>query len=59
MSKDEQNIIGCFGMIVAYGVTVVAASLMNGWALSLLWKWFVVSVFEVPSLSLVQAIGRY
>lgn len=33
-------------------------TLLNGWALHLLWAWFVTPIFEAaPSLSIGQAIG--
>ncbi len=36
---------------------MVAAYLLNGAALMLLWGWFMVSTFGLPVISLVQAIG--
>lgn len=39
-------------------VFVVSATMLNGYALSVLWGWFVVPTFEtVPPLSLPAAIG--
>jgi hypothetical protein len=29
----------------------------HGWILTLFWKWFVVSAFHIPALSITQAIG--
>ena len=41
---------GIFGLLIL-------SSLINGWALSLLWGWFIVPVFSAPALTLGQAIG--
>jgi len=38
-------------LIVAYTV------LMNGWALATLWRWFMVSAFHLPLLTIPAAIG--
>jgi len=32
-------------------------AILNGWVLSWLWLWFVVPVFAVPALSMLQSIG--
>lgn len=34
-----------------------ASNLVKGWALTKLWAWFVVPVFHLPVLSIVQGIG--
>lgn len=36
---------------------LVLSSLLRGYALSILWGWFVVPVFGLPRLSVLQAIG--
>ena len=30
---------------------------LNGWAASVLWKWFVVPVFDLPLLGVMEAVG--
>jgi hypothetical protein len=43
---------------VTFGLTtMVGLTLLRGALLQLLWGWFVVPVFHLPSLSLVQALG--
>lgn len=42
--------------VVALIMTPVSA-ILNGWALSKLWEWFVVPPFDLPSLSIPEAIG--
>ena len=34
-----------------------AGSIVKGWALSKLWVWFVMPLFPVPALTIVQSIG--
>lgn len=36
---------------------LVYSALLNGWALSKLWVWFIASTFGLPILTLPQAIG--
>ncbi|MFS1518600.1 hypothetical protein V1503_19365 [Bacillus sp. SCS-151] len=31
--------------------------LIHGFVLSLLWEWFIVSAFSVPSISIIEAVG--
>lgn len=47
------------GIIVAVAVPLVVAvlAMLNGWALSILWGWFVVPLFALPGLTVPQAIG--
>ena len=44
------------GIITVTLVTMVLSTLLNGWAFSLLWEWFVVPL-GYPVLSIPQAIG--
>jgi hypothetical protein len=48
--------VSCLVSILAL-IATPFAYIVNGWALSLLWDWFVVSTFDVPSLSIPIAIG--
>ena len=53
MSKETQAtlmVIGAFAMIPI-------SILMNAWAVSVLWHWFVTPRFHVPDLSLASAVG--
>lgn len=45
------------GGIVGVGVLMVVSSVFNGYALSVLWGWFVVPTFGAPALDIVPAIG--
>ena len=44
---------GCLSLIVV----IVLGTILNGWALVLLWGWFVVVPFGLPALSFGQALG--
>ena len=43
--------------LLAILLVLVVSSIANGFVLSVLWGWFVVPLFEVPSLTITQAIG--
>jgi hypothetical protein len=55
--KTDNIILGYIGLLTAVITMVITSTIVNGWALSLLWAWFVVPIFELPALSLMQAIG--
>lgn len=38
-------------------VVLVGADLLNGWVLSILWRWFIVPTFNLPHLQVVPAMG--
>jgi hypothetical protein len=46
-----------FGSIVGVGLLIVLSAIFNGYALSVLWGWFVVPTFGGPALGIVPAIG--
>jgi len=45
--------LGCLGI----GVVMVVGSVFGGWALSIMWGWFIVPLFGLPGLSVPYAIG--
>lgn len=47
---------GCLTVLVAL-MLVPVASAFSGWALSLMWGWFVVTTFGAPPLSVWAAVG--
>ncbi|TSC73972.1 MAG: hypothetical protein G01um101444_416 [Parcubacteria group bacterium Gr01-1014_44] len=49
--------LAILGGIVGVAVLMVASSIFNGYALSVLWGWFVVPTFGAPALGIVPAIG--
>lgn len=51
-------VIIALAAIPLIAVMFFVATLLNGWALHLLWAWFVVPVFDaLPALTTGQAIG--
>lgn len=36
---------------------ILVSPILNGWALTILWGWFVVPIFGLPALSISSAIG--
>lgn len=54
--KDEK-FLTCLGALALVVGALVVGIPMSGWALSVLWGWFVVPVFNVPNLSIAQAVG--
>jgi len=53
---DNDQKLGCLVKLSAL-VLIVISSLLNGWALKVLWSWFVAPVFQISTISIVQAIG--
>lgn len=49
--------LAVLGGIVGVGILMVFSSIFNGYALSVLWGWFVVPTFGAPALGVVPAIG--
>ena len=45
------------GYIVTTLFLTVYGMIMNGWALSKLWKWFIATTFALPPLTIPAAIG--
>lgn len=43
--------------LVAFTVIIVVSALVNGWALALLWSWYMVPIFGLKVLTINQAIG--
>ncbi len=50
-------ILMSIGTLAAVSVMAVPAAILRGWALHLLWLWFMVPIFHLPVLGVVQAIG--
>jgi hypothetical protein len=49
--------MGFLVVLILFVATVALSSILNGWALSILWEWFMVPVFALPSLTIPTAIG--
>jgi putative Mn2+ efflux pump MntP len=55
--KKLEAFVSCVVVIMAVPFLMVYGYFANGFVLSRLWEWFIVSVFDWPSLNIVQAIG--
>ena len=55
--KDSEKGFAALGMLVGGFAVIVGAIVVRGWALSILWGWFVVPVFKLPVLGIAQAVG--
>lgn len=50
-------LIGCVGIIAVALFIIALSALIRGFVISVMWGWFIVPVFGLPELSIVQAIG--
>jgi hypothetical protein len=49
--------LAVLGGTVLVVIAIVLSAVFNGYALSVLWGWFVVPTFNLPQLSIAAAIG--
>ncbi len=54
--KSETG-LASLGLIVFIFFAIIGSFIANGWALSVMWGWFVVPLFGLPALSIPAAIG--
>ena len=50
------SIVG-IGLVVLMGLEVILGYIVSGLVLSIMWDWFMVPTFEVPEISILEAIG--
>ena len=43
--------------VAAVAFIIVPALILDGWVISILWGWFAVETFSLPTLTIVQCIG--
>lgn len=55
--KTDNVVFGCFGIGIAFILLLVLSAIINGFVLSILWSWFIVPLFGLPTLTIPQAIG--
>lgn len=46
-----------FSNVVGFVFVMVFGPIINGYVLSVLWRWFIVPTFDAPALGVVSAIG--
>jgi len=57
MKKNDMTVLGCLGIMALFVIVIPASIIMNGWVLSIMWKWFVVPLFHLPELTIAYAVG--
>jgi hypothetical protein len=50
-------VLTLFGGFVGVVILIAVSSIFNGYALSVMWGWFMVPVFQLPQLTVAPAIG--
>ena len=45
------------GKITSFFITVIVGAILSGFVLMKFWAWFIVPIFSLPTLTVVQAIG--
>ena len=50
-------VVGVVEIFVLTFGYIVVATLLKGYLLSVMWRWFMVPILSLPQLSVVQAIG--
>ena len=55
--KSDNQFESCLGIFVSVSALLVLSSVLNGWALSSVWNWFIPTIFGLPVLTLWQAVG--
>ncbi len=56
-TAEEEIMVVAIAKVILFGALIVIAVLLNGFAISVLWGWFLVPPFGLPELSTLQAIG--
>ena len=60
MNKSDKNVASCFigiGAAALIPLLIIITYLINGFVLSKMWLWFIVTTFGAPVLTVPQAIG--
>jgi hypothetical protein len=55
--KTNNDFAGCIGTIVLIILAILTGVITYGWALSVLWEWFIVPIFGLSSISITEAMG--
>lgn len=55
--KTETAVLAVIGSLLGIPAAIAISTILNGWVLSILWDWFIVSTFGLPILTIGQSIG--
>lgn len=50
-------ILMILGTITFIGLITIVGAILDGFVISILWNWFMVPIFDLPSLSIISALG--
>jgi hypothetical protein len=53
----SEAVIGVLAGLALMTLAMFLMAFIDGWAISTLWRWFVVPVFDVPTLTYAQSYG--
>ena len=56
MDKDNAA-LSCMGAVTGLLILLVGGAALDGFTISILWRWFAVPLFGLPALTLWQALG--
>jgi len=51
------SVVGCILLVLGVAVIVFGGVLLQAYALTKLWSWFIVPIFDIPSLTIKSAYG--
>ena len=57
MDNDKNLPLTCLGAVTLLVISVVGSVITTGLALSVLWSWYIVPIFNAPQISIAQAYG--
>jgi len=43
--------------IIALGIFIFSVTVLRGYTLTVLWKWFIIPMFHLPPITMIQAIA--
>jgi len=55
--NSNDKVLSCLGQLVLAVAILVVTLVISGWAIFLLWGWFIVPMFSVSEMSIAQAMG--
>ena len=55
--ESENAVLGCLLALIMVPIFIVGGIALRGYVVSVMWAWFMVPAFELPTLSIPLAIG--
>lgn len=55
--KKENEVMSCFGMLISTFLLIALGVVLNGWALSNIWNWYMPSIFGLTTLTIWKSVG--